>query len=961
MQENLFESIKEFFKGILKSRLIVVAILFLALFSIMLVRIFVLQIVRGEEYQKNYTYKIVKERSLNSTRGNIYDRDGNLLAYNELAYSITIEDNGSYDSTKNKNLLLNAEINQIVKALETNGDSINNDFKITLNDNEEFEYNVSGSALRRFLADVYGTSTYDELVEKSEKLEEKLGYSPSEATADQVMEFLIQNKFDISDNYSKKESYEIVVVRYGMFENSYQKYISTTIASNVSDETVAYISEHSLELQGVEVVEDTIRKYNNSKYFASIIGYTGKISQEEYDTLSQTDERYTLNDVIGKAGIEQYMDGMLQGEKGYEKLYVDYLGKSVEIIDREEPSAGNDVYLSIRSDLQVAAYDLLEQQLAGIIYSKISNIKNYDTSAVRSASDLLIPIDDVYFALINNNVLDIEHFQAEDASEMERAVASAFQTRQSQSISMVSSELQGSSSVAFSALNEEMKDYITYVIQFLKDKDILLSDKIDTADATYQQWKNGTISTREYLSYAIAQNWIDITAFSVNEKYSDSAELYEALCNYIIEDMKTNKAFSKLVYHYMIRDDNISGTQLCLILFEQGVLAYDDESITNLKNNTISAYEFIRQKIKNIEITPAQLALDPCTASCVITDSDTGELLALVSYPGYDNNKLANSVDADYFASLNNDLSNPQYNYATQQRTAPGSTFKMLSSTAGLAEGYISTTETIEDLGKYMNVDNEPECWAYPSHTHGFINVSEALRDSCNYYFYEVGYRLATNNYTMPYNDEAGISKFQKYADLYGLNETTGIEIVENEPNIADSYPVMTAIGQSNNNYTTVQLSRYLTAVANSGTVYRYTLLNKVTDSEGNIISTFAPSVRNTVDVLNTEQWNAIHSGMRMVVENLNCFDDFPIEVAGKTGTAQQVTTRANHALFVGYAPYNDPEITIATRIAYGYTSHNAAEVSKSILAYYFGVEETDKLLNGQAEEIDAAANGFTD
>lgn len=960
MQGSLFENIKDFFRGILKSRLVVIGIVFVLLFSVMLGRVFVLQIINGEEYQENYTYKIVKERTLNSTRGNIYDRDGNLLAYNELAYSITIEDNGSYDSTKNKNIALNAEINQIIHALEANGDTIDNAFKITLNENNEYEFNVSGTTLKRFLADVYGQSSYDELEEDSD-LKKNLGYNPAEASANQVMDYLAYTKFQVAEDYSQNETYQIVVVRYGMFENSYQKYISTTIASNVSDETVAYISEHSSELQGVEVVEDTIRKYNDSKYFASIIGYTGKISQEEYDELSKENDSYTLNDVIGKAGIEQYMDETLQGEKGYEKLYVDYLGKAVEIIDREEPSAGNDVYLSIRADLQIAAYDLLEQELAGIIYSKIQNVKNYDASSVGSASDLIIPIDDVYFALINNNVLDIEHFLEEDASSTEQEVAAVFQTRQSQSLSMISSELTGSNPTPFISLSEEMQDYITYVIQMLKDENILLESEIDTSDEIYQEWKDGSISTQEYLSHAIAQNWVDITAFTVEEKYSDSAEIYDALCNYILEDIKSSTSFSKIVYEYMIQSDNISGAQLCLILFDQGVLSYDDESIAGLQNGTISAFDFIRQKIKNLEITPAQLALDPCTASCVITDTDTGELLALVSYPGYDNNKLANSVDAEYFASLNSDLSNPQYNYATQQRTAPGSTFKMLSATAGLAENVITTTETIQDLGKYMNVDNEPECWAYPAFTHGFINVSEALRDSCNYFFYEVGYRLATNNYLSTYNDETGISKIQEYASMYGLNETTGIEIVENEPNIADSYPVMAAIGQSNNNYTTVQLSRYVTAVANSGNVYNYTLLNKVTDSDGNILNTYAPTIRNTVDVLNTDEWNAIHSGMRMVVENLECFDGFSVAVAGKTGTAQQVTNRANHALFVGYAPYENPEITIATRIAYGYTSHNAAEVSKNVLAYYFGVEDEDELLSGQAEEIGASANGFTD
>lgn len=969
----MFENIKDFFKDILKSRLLVAAVLMIILFSVMLIRVFVLQVVNGESYQENYTLRIVKERTLNSTRGNIYDSEGTLLAYNELAYSITIEDNGSYDSSKLKNIALNEEINTIVKALEKNGDTINNDFEISLTDDDKFEFNVSGTALKRFLADVYGVTSYDDLTDAyGAKLD--LDYNPANATADQVMDFLCSVKefrINVGDTindkpvatYSKHELYQIIVVRFGMFENSYQKYISTTIASNVSDESVAYISEHAHELQGVEVVEDTIRKYNDSKYFASIIGYTGKISQEEYTKLSESNDSYSLNDIIGKAGIEQYMDEQLQGKKGYEKLYVDYLGKAVQVIDREEPSAGNDVYLSIRADLQEAVYNLLEQEIAGIVYSNMVNIKNYNSSDESSASNIKIPIDDVYFALINNNVIDTDHFEAPDATDTERAVYSAFESRQSQSLSMVSSELNGGGNTTFVNMSDEMKDYITYVISFLKTNKVIMTDKIDTSDETYQAWKDGTISPEEYLNHAIAKGWIDITAFTVDEKYSDSSEIYNSLCDYIMGDLSTDLSFSKLVYQYMIREDKISGQQLCLILFDQGILAYDDESIAALSNGSVSAFDFMRSKIKNLEITPAQLALDPCSGSCVISDPNTGNILALVSYPGYDNNKLANTVDADYFSSLNSDLSLPLYNYATQQRTAPGSTFKMVSATAGLAENVISTTDQIQDLGKYMNVSNEPECWAYPGFTHGNINVSEALRDSCNYFFYEVGYRLATNNYTTTYDDALGISKIQKYATLYGLNDTTGIEIQENDPNEADSYPVMAAIGQSNNNYTTVQLSRYVTAIANSGTVYNYSLLNKVTDSDGNVLNTYGPTVKNTVDVLDGAEWDAIHYGMRMVIseEQKQYFDGFPIEVAGKTGTAQQVTTRANHALFVGYAPYSNPEVAIATRIAYGYSSHNAVQASRNILAYYFNVENKDELLNGQAEDLNATSNGFTD
>lgn len=947
MQVNLVENIKGFFRLLKKSRLAVAGILMVILFSILLWRMFYLQIISGEEYQNNYTLKIVKERTLNSTRGNIYDRNGKLLAYNELSYSITLEDNGTYSSTTERNDALNAEIAQVITALEKNGDAIINDFKIDLQADGSYVFNVTGTAWKRFLADVYGAISYDDL-----KYSQKLGYDTKNATADQVMAYLLDS-YGVSKDYDAAMAHKIVIVRFAMAQNAYQKYIATTIAENVSEESVAYIKEHSDELQGVDAVSDTIRKYNDSEYFASIIGYTGKISEKEYETLSAADDSYTLNDVIGKGGIEQYMDSYLKGEKGYEKLYVDYMGKVLEVIDRKEPTAGNDVYLSIDSDLQSAVYHLLEQEIAGIVYSNIDN----------PTSEIPIPITDVYFALIDNNVIDLESFAKEDATANERETARIFASRETVVKNRLSADLADQNAEQFRNLSEEDQDYFTYIINQLKGNKILIEERIDASDEIYQSWKTGEVSPYIYLNHAISKNWIDITQFTIEEKYSDSDEIYTALCQYILEEIATQKEFSKIIYKYLVKEGAISGRLLCLILFDQGVLPYNEAEIAGLQNGTINAVTFLKDKIKNLAITPAQLALDPCSGSCVVTDTKTGEILALVSYPGYDSNRLANTVDAEYFNSLQTDKSLPQYNYATQQGTAPGSTYKMVLATAGLAENYITLGEKIKDLGQYENISNKPKCWIFSrGGTHGDVNVAEAIRDSCNYYFYEVGYRLSTNNYQTNYNDALGISKIQKYAAMFGFDEKTGIEIEEAEPRMADEFPVMAAIGQSNNRYTTVQLSRYITAVANKGTVYRYTLLDHVADSEGNTIASFAPEVRNTIDVLNNEEWDAIHSGMRMVVENTSKFNGFPIAAAGKTGTAQQNLTRANHALFVGYAPYENPEIAIATRIAYGYTSQNAAELSRNVLAYYFKAEDAEELLSGQAEEVNSTSSSqFSD
>ena len=254
--------------------------------------------------------------------------------------------------------------------------------------------------------------------------------------------------------------------------------------------------------------------------------------------------------------------------------------------------------------------------------------------------------------MIDNNVLDIDHFTAEDASENEKQVASIFTERQNAVAEEMRNELTGTGAVDFTDMSEEFQDYITYIIDDLKKSDILVTDSIDTTDEIYQKWKQGTISPQDYLNHAIAKGWIDITKFTVDEKYSDSVEIYNNLCDYILEDVATETGYSKITYQYLVANGTLGGRELCLILFDQGVLEYNEEQMTALSSGTLSPLNFMKEKIKNLEITPAQLALDPCSGSCVVTDTQTGEVLALVTYPGYDNNRLTNSIDSDYYNKI---------------------------------------------------------------------------------------------------------------------------------------------------------------------------------------------------------------------------------------------------------------------------------------------------------------------
>ena len=951
----MLKKIQRFLINFISSRTFFLYVMFVVMAVLLFQRIFTLQIVQGEDKQQEFELKIKKERSIASTRGNIYDVNGIALAYNELSSSVTIED--VYESSK-KNATINGILKKVLHILDENGDSISCDFNIYIDGDGEFAYSVTGSRRLRFIADVYGITQISDLEERQKN-----------ATAQDIIEYLAgskryaiggltdpndKNSFTVGEGYTQKELLNIIAIRYTMGTTGYQKYIPVTIATDVSEETVAAIAENQDELEGISVAEDTIRKYKDGPYYSQILGYTGKISTDELTALNSKEgmdgvksapdvKEYELTDVVGKAGIEKVMEEYLQGTKGYETVFVDRMGREVEVLDHVDATAGNDVYLTIDSKLQADAYNILEKFVAGILVDKIINVKNYDSTDVSSAN-LKIPIDNVYSALFKNNVIELSKMEAAVEGETQYSVYQTILSRRDEVLTWLSEELL-SGTIAYQSLPAEYKAYESYIINNLLPENNILSG-VDKTDQTYIDWTtNETISIREYLEYAISKNWIDVTQLPLDGKYSDSSEVYQQLVSYILEELDSQTFLKKLI-PYMIEQNRITGTQVCILLIEQDVINPTENQIAELKSGSVSAFNFMVNLIRNLEITPAQLALDPYSASCVLTDVNTGEVRALVSYPSYDNNRLANGIDAEYYSRISSgeDLSRPMWNYATQMRTAPGSTFKMVSSTAALMEHVIDLTTRIECPGIFTRFsDYQPRCWKRSGH--GSLNVSEAIKNSCNVFFYEVGYQLGLNG--DKYDQDLGNEKLAKYASMYGLNEKSGIEIEESEPQISDALSVVSAIGQGTNNFTTVGLARYVTTVANSGTCYDLTLLDKVTDTSGNLLVNYSANVRNTIDMPQS-YWNAIHQGMRGVVQNKKYYQDFGVEVAGKTGTAEEDKSRPNHGLFVGYAPYDNPEVSMAIRIANGYSSDYACQLSKQLMTVYFDLDENGALTDSQ-------------
>ena len=952
--------IKKLIKKIQLKRTTVVILVFIAMAFILIRQIFELQIIQGENYISEFENRITKTRVLKSTRGNIYDRNGEMVASNILSYSLTFEDNGSYETTREKNLTLNGVAYRVLQILSENGDSLSGDFHIALDENGNYAFDVGeGFTLSRFKADIYGHPLIDDLTKEQ-----------ASATAEDMMNYLTGSdgfsivlygedayapeeleQYGLPKELSKQEILDIASMRYKLNTNSFQKYMAVTIATNVSESTVAAVMENQSQLQGIDVIEDSVRQYIDDESMGPVLGYTGRASAEELETLKKENPDYSNDAVIGKAGIEQYMEQFLHGTDGQETVTVDNLGKVLKIDENTivPPVAGDDVYLSIDSDWQSAIYQILKQRVAGVLLTRIENTKKFDFEGVKDASQISVPIYDVYNALVANSVIDIEKFNDQDASDTEKNLYAKFQQKQQEVFDTITNRLTGDNPPAYKDESEEVQEYLTYICDtVLRDTlGVISKDAVDTSDPTYLAWaEEESISLREYLNYAAGQNWIDISVISPKGEYLDSAEIYQAMTSYIVDYLKTDLGFSKLLYKYLLMNDQISGQDLCLVLYEQGVLSKEDEAYSRLASGELNSYDFMINKIANLEIEPAQLALKPCSASAVVTDVNTGKVVACVSYPGYDNNRLSNEMDTDYYNRLSLDLSSPFFNKATQQTTAPGSTLKLLSAVTGMMENLVDDSTYIECTGKFDLVNPPINCWNKSGH--GSLEIRGAIEQSCNYYFNMIGFEAGKNEKD-EFSENLSLSKLQKYAEEFGLDENTGIEISEATPHVSDSKAVPSYIGQGNHLYTTSQLARYATALATSGTVYDLSLLDKVTDSQGQTQKTYETVVKSEMTDVPSHVWEDIHDGMRRVVQTHEQFNGLGVALSGKTGTAEIDYRQPNHGLFIGYAPSDQPQYAIAVRIANGYSSGNACTTANDIMEYIFDLADKDTILTGYA------------
>lgn len=330
-------------------------------------------------------------------------------------------------------------------------------------------------------------------------------------------------------------------------------------------------------------------------------------------------------------------------------------------------------------------------------------------------------------------------------------------------------------------------------------------------------------------------------------------------------------------------------------------------------------------------------------AACVVLDVKRAEVLTAASYPTYD---LANY--ASELTEKGDDPLHPFLNRALQGAYPPGSTFKMLTAIAGLEEKIITPSTLIRDEGQYNYYGpNGPKCWIFRQYgsRHGLINVSKAIEVSCNYFMFDVGRQL-------------GIEKLDEYAARFGLGEKTGIELAESagvmaSPEYTESLggiwyegnTLSVAIGQESSQFTPLQLANYIATLVNGGTRNAVHLLKEVKSSDfSQVLQSYEPQVLDTIEI-EDQNLKAVKAGMLALTTNNSSvrqyFQSLPFQAGAKTGSAQVTGQNESNAVFVCFAPYDDPEIAVAIAVEHGGSGSELASMAADVLRYYFSSQET--------------------
>lgn len=926
------------FLELCKNRIFVMLCGIIVLFAIIVLRLFSLQIIHGAEYEVSVTASTSKDLPVLASRGNIYDRYGRPLAINTAAYSVQVDGSVTLELSDEERQKLSIELTD---WLWENGHHQVNSLPITLSSPYRFTYTGTEEEIEKqenrwknsigLSKKQYKLTAEECLDYLYETYHVPEGYTPQQkrvylslATGDDrnLMALTLSRKltefgevitdelpldtespyaFQFNGNENREKSWKesmlmeeeqlkydslqtldylrdffglpeglptdltrsALGIRYSLYLLRYQQYQSVTVATNVSDKTLAYIEENQDTFPNVGIDTISLREYPEGKYFSHIIGYIRQMTENDYalykdEVDAEGNPLYSQTDIVGQDGMEKLYEKELNGVDGKVSIEVDKQGRRMSVIDSTEPVPGKDLFLTLDSKLQKVAYDALENELRKVVLRELTGGGKHSVSST-----------ELFISMIN-----INHISAQKMLRAEDGVQKAVYEKLKQ---------------AEPSFRPDQEDAVNVAKEFLIDG-----------------LESGSITLRE----------------------------------------------------------------LTLMMIEQEHLPVTEEERAGIDSGSLAPLNLIIQKLSNGEMSPADTGLDPCTGSVFVTQVGSGDVLASVTYPSYDNNELVNTFNNAYYNDLLQDGNTPLVNRPLKQKKASGSTFKMITALAGLESGTITPDTLLTDKGIFKDTGIPyARCWIYSNTggTHGSLNVSHALEVSCNYFFYELAYRMGNVDNG---NSAQSITTLNEYMAAFGLNDYTGLELDEYGPTMAspankeravktlnpdattsqtrwtDGDTIRTAIGQSINSYTPAQITKYVSTLANGGTLYKLHMVDHIQNPDGSLHSQTEEVIEN-VTHFKEENLQAVYEGMYLVTNGSRgtlrtAFNDLPIKVAAKTGTAEEDKNRNSHTWFVCFAPYDDPQIAITVMIPFGEGSGTPApEVAKAIIREYLGLNYT--------------------
>ncbi|MCI8342146.1 MAG: hypothetical protein HFE62_02875 [Firmicutes bacterium] len=923
--KSYFERIIEF----IKSRLFIMMVGVFLLFFVIVLRLFSLQVVNGEQYQQALTVSVQQELSIPASRGIIYDRYGRPLATNQVAFSVKLDDSIKV-SFSDKSYV----VKKIISRYENDDVTITDNLPITETKPRSFTFE-------------------SEAEEKRWKSSIGLKRGELEMTADEVMEY-ISDKYDVPDDFSEKDKRRFLSCAVGMSD----KNLMIMSLVNILDENGETISDdipisqswpHVFLFDGNESRERDWKESMGMK--GEQLLYTADETMEYLYGLFEIPNNLS-SEMRRKIAAIRYSLYLVRYRK-YQPVTVsvNISGKTVAAVEEN-----NQLFPGVTIDTTS-----LRNYPAGKYFShilgcirKISDVEfeqyeqyGYSTEDIIGKSG----VERLYELQLNG--VDGEMMVEVDAS--------------GRRINTIETKQPVSGNNVFLSIDEKLQkaayDYL---------EDSLTNVLISKLRAT--SLRDSPISLKEFFSSLIRCNTISLN--SIMEAESGEQLVVK---NFILSEQPElllisdeDKETAKNIVINGINNGSISSRTLITILIEQGKVTADADELERIQSGRITPLSFVIGKLQSHELTPADTDLDPSSGSVVVSSVEDGGVLALVTYPSYDNNRFVNNFDNDYYYYLLEHPMTPMVNRPLTQKKAPGSTFKMITALACLETGVITPTTLIQDLGLFTKAKTPyARCWIYSGsgRTHQRINVATAIEVSCNYFFYEAAFRMGNQEEGTTME---GIASLNRYMEAFGLNTTSGIEIGDATPNMAspkykeenvkwqnpdattsqtrwsDGDTIRAAIGQSVNNYAAIHMNKYIATLANGGTRYTSHIINKVETFGGETVEEKGANIEEVTHFA-AENLEVVHKGMLLVTQGGQgtlraVFSGFPIDVAAKSGTAQENLSRSSHTWFTGFAPYDEPQIAVTVMIPFGETSSApAAVVAREIIGEYMGLNYEPK------------------